>query len=581
MFNILFPLIIFICALIPRIYSSLKTDMTWDEGLYTLAGLMGFRNILNKDFSEKSWNFEFHPPLMMLVTALPLGIYVFITNLIKFNLKNILNKDFITNEIMKNYKGTKGLILTRSPSIIFGSITAVLVYLILFYISNNYIIAVSAGLIFALSPFAIAWSSLAMLESGLTFLYTFLIWNLMLALDTNFMIYWLISGLLLGLIVGTKETGFTAIPFSIILLLSHLLLNFDSINILSFLFNGVVMYLTGVLIFFLSWPFLWKKPVTNLLKALKDTTSMKSEENPSTFHYINCILSSTPIIISLLFIVGLFVILVISPIFVGMSKTLSDYLILLLWTAIPIIIMTMPFVPKRGAHQISFIMAPIAAISGFGYLFISFSIYELLSLSLNFNVYNGFLLTILVLLLSLILFKSKPFYFNYSNYLSKLSIKNQNLIPFGFWGEGLSHAIEYIDIHAPKNSSVLIYAPKSSAIYHSNRLNFKKTNDAMSLFSERKKQGHDVSVDENLYQWKNGDLVFYFPYYDKLPDIKQINPSYIIIYKWITYDQSLTHIDDTNHNFVSEVKKNCKPIYIVNLHGKDLCWIYQYPLIGK
>ena len=78
MFNILFPLIIFICALIPRIYSSLTADMTCDEGLYTLSGLMGFRNILNKDFSEKSWNFEFHPPLMMLITAAPLGIYVFI-----------------------------------------------------------------------------------------------------------------------------------------------------------------------------------------------------------------------------------------------------------------------------------------------------------------------------------------------------------------------------------------------------------------------------------------------------------------------------------------------------------------------
>ena len=90
-------------------------------------------------------------------------------------MKNILNKDFITNEIMKNYKGTKGLVLIRSPSIIFGSITAVLLYFILFYISNNYIIAVSGGLIFALSPFAIAWSSLAMLESGLTFLYTSLI----------------------------------------------------------------------------------------------------------------------------------------------------------------------------------------------------------------------------------------------------------------------------------------------------------------------------------------------------------------------------------------------------------------------
>ena len=190
-------------------------------------------------------------------------------------------------------------------------------------------------------------------------------------------------------------------------------------------------------------------------------------------------------------------------------------------------------------------------------------------------------MAVFVLLFSLILFKSRPFYFNYSNYLSKLSIKNQNLIPFGFWGEGLSHAIEYIDTHAPKNSSVLIYAPKSSAIYHSNRLNFKKTNDTMSLFSERKKQGHDVSVDENLYQWKTGDLVFHFPYYDKLLDIKKINPSYILIYKWITYDQSITHIDDTNHNFVSEVQKNCKPIYIVNLHGKDLCWIYQYPLIEK
>ena len=84
---------------------------------------------------------------------------------------------------------------------------------------------------------------------------------------------------------------------------------------------------------------------------------MKSEENPSTFHYINCILSSTPIIISLLVIVGLFVI---NPVFIGLS---TNYLILLLWTVIPIIIMTMPFVPKRGAHQISFIMAPIAAIS--------------------------------------------------------------------------------------------------------------------------------------------------------------------------------------------------------------------------
>ena len=38
--------------------------MTWDEGLYTLSGLMGFRNILNKDFSEKSWNFA-HNTLKM------------------------------------------------------------------------------------------------------------------------------------------------------------------------------------------------------------------------------------------------------------------------------------------------------------------------------------------------------------------------------------------------------------------------------------------------------------------------------------------------------------------------------------
>jgi len=204
--EILLVVLIFLVAFIPRFLAALRVDMTWDEGLYALSGITSVKNVATRNFTPDAWNSEFHPPIIMYIYGTVYAVYVFIKTLFKRGFR--LNLNLLYQEGYSLFKGRRTLLVLRLPSVILGALSCVLTYLIGLDLFKSGIVAIAAALFLALTPIFIAWSSLAMLESGVTFFYLLTIWTVLRAIEGSSLIYTIFSGIALGLAFGSKETGF-------------------------------------------------------------------------------------------------------------------------------------------------------------------------------------------------------------------------------------------------------------------------------------------------------------------------------------------------------------------------------------
>jgi 4-amino-4-deoxy-L-arabinose transferase-like glycosyltransferase len=575
-FLFLIPFFILLIAFIPRFLATRRVDMTWDEGLYIACGAMSLKNVATRNFSSEAWSFEFHPPVIMYLYGVTYALYVWLSTLVRR--RSIPSIGILYQEGLKLFSGRKTLSVARLTSVMLGSLSCVIVYFMCLDLFKSRLMGVVAALVLALTPSFIAWSSLAMLESGVAFFFLLTIWALTRAVELNSFCYLIISGISLGLTFGSKETGFgvpiVVLPWFVSLafkskasLLSDVALNIGQAFLL--------WIALGFLTFYVIWPWLWKNPITQFLKAIRATSHMTSRKGAGWSFYLTNLFMSTPLAVGFLYTVGL-----IESLFLSLAQ--PYFLLLSAWVIVPLALMSSPLVPKRGGtFEVSFVFVPLSILSSFAIYSFSKLITEntnrFLMLSLN-NWFMFLLLSfILVSLLAIACVKIHPYYVDYYNSFSKM---RRNCL-IGWWGEGMAEAVAYIDQNAPKNSSVWIYGPKATAFYHTSRINLKESIGKESLFYERSKSGIDVQISKDFCVWREGDLKFCFPYYYPIKDgdldvaqLKAENVSYILVYRWATYDPAITAMAPDHHRVVSMLRSSV-PAFTSKIKGEEVCWVYK------
>ena len=548
--------------------------MTWDEGLYVLVGSAGLRNILRRNFASTAWSLEFHPPVMMYVYGIAYGTYVLLVTALRRGLGRI-SLDSLYEDGVRLFSGQRALFAVRIPSMVMGSLAVVLSYFLTLHLFKSEVVAVSAALFLAFSPGFLAWTSLAMLESGLSFLYVGSLYSLILAVEQSSPIIAAISGIMLGLALGTKETGFgiflAVLPWSIVLFITEFLKN-DSSGVWAL---GQILFLWvifGLFTLYGAWPWLWRKPVSQFKRHVQAVSRLPSIPWAGEGFYLARLVESTPIQLSFLYGLG-----VVEAFFLADRQVHT--IILLSWIILPLAFMSLPFVPKRvGAYEITFLLPALSILAAHAVESLGQAV------EARLPIFGGLLMPVmisgLVVLLGLQAMTVHPYYMNYRNIIARSRSIGRRGFPIGWWGEGLDLAMRYVDNMAPSNSTVWIYGPRSTAFYHSTRADSKKSLGDEPLFDLRVKAGFEVATDTHFYTWRTGDLKFYFPYYypgrhDDL-DIERLRwneVTYIVVARWATYDLAL--LDSGNKRIVSKLIRNYKPEHTVKIKDDEVCWIYN------
>jgi len=263
------------------------------------------------------------------------------------------------------------------------------------------------------------------------------------------------------------------------------------------------------------------------------------------------------------------------------------------WVILPMTLMSMPFVPKRGGpYEVTFMLPPLSILAGLATTELLKAMVKTFGGTFGHILMLGFVYPYggdLLILGSVFIFwtlleciRIHPYYIDYYSTFVKLINRAGKRFPVGWWGEGMSEAMVYIDQHAPPNTTVWVYGPKSSALYHSSRVNLRSSLEGETLYYWRAKAGVEVPLDEPSYTWRKGDLKFYFPYYRKgiyndldVSRLRAENVSYIVIYRWCTYDPGITFLDSSHYRIISELRNKYVPVHAVKVKGMEVCWVYK------
>jgi len=539
---------IFAIAFIVRLSVAMRVHMTWDEGVYALLGASYVKNIATRNFSKPAWNLEFHPPIAMYIYGIGYAVYVALTSLIKNSFS--LNVEKLSEEAVKFFRGRRTLLILRLPSMIMGSLCSVLTYLLVVSFTGNSLAAILAALFLALTPHYVIMTTLVTSDVGVSLFSTL---SILLLLVSSGNLYLLIgSAIAMGMTLGSKETGTTlpllVVPFSLLTGFMNLI-------------DLIIWLGIGLFVFYVSWPLLWRNPLKVYLEHARAVTSMISKKSAGLSYYIRQLFFSSPLTLFLLYLVGFFLMV---------SRELNEpfHLMIILWTLVPLVVMSLPKVPKRGG--VSEVLMTIPALS----IMAAVAVEEIAAAT-----FPGLYIPLLVF--GFLLAETLRFYPYYMNFRNALGSEKE--IPVGWFGEGMDRAMEFIDKNAPTNSTIWIYGPKTTAYYYSKRVNTEKSLESEGLFQMRKHAGFDTSgakttTDPYFKQWKKGDLKFFFPYFHRKDYVGfdprlfwKENVSYVVIINWAYVDE----LDSGNLAIVEELRRSQKPVFTASFRGSEVCWVYD------
>lgn len=564
------PVFLFLLAFVPRLLAAKRISMTEDE-VYALFGVFSFKHVAEFNFSSNTWSFLPHPPILMYLYGLSYVIYSFIKSILRYGPK--LSLSLLYREGTRLASGRSALLAMRMPSIILGSLSCVITYVYTLDLFGDGRVAFLSALILAFIPRLIAQTSVAGLDGGITFFYILTFFLLFRAVKFESLMYLVLSGISLGLTFGSKETGFIA-PLVVAPWFASLF--FADNQLVLGVWNILLWFLIGLTVFYLCWPFLWESPVRTLLDRLTITTSAPAGATgfyrgtaalKPDFYLVN-LMVTTPVYLMPLFIIG-----TLKTIFSANVEAL-----LLYWVLIPIVSLSLPVAKYRdNARHLMFIFPAFSILTGLG-------VYEIAKYLTSVFPYLGLLALLpIVAVVGLLVFECSaihPYYLDYYNQLVGGIRGAANKFFVGWWGEGLGEAVDYVDKHAMENSIVWIYGLKTTAIYHSKRINLEKSFKDEPIFSALVKSGVAPSVDRSLIlNLRKGDLTFYFPHYHpgkhdglELGQLVGNEISYIIIYRRFIYPGQ---VDPGNNKFITTMLKQFEPVYTVNAKGVELCWVFD------
>jgi dolichol-phosphate mannosyltransferase len=427
-------LVIFILAMGIRIYTLNQMGRTWDESEYVQQGYKMDELLLKGKFSDSFFYTTYdHPPLAKYLYGITAHFDV---------------QKSSGTETTFNYDFTYSRILSAA----FGSISAVLVALIAWeYVSP--FVGFTSGIIFLTLPFFIGLSQLVTTESLLMMLFTSSIYSFIKLLKKFSYKNIIITGILSGLALETKQSNILIFPiFFLIYLLwyfnygKYLKVKLFKKNIFSLLFIGII----AIIVFVVLWPMpYWHYDV---ISRINQHTWFIKTSPPVVFwgklilspkiYFITLFLITTPLIILILFLIGL--------IKVGKTKNWIHYGFIV-WFLFPFI---QSFYPWRvnGVRYIIEIYAPLSIIAAMGLAFIL----EKLRLEKKAE------FVFIILLTSYMFFavmQTKPYYLDYFNRLvgGAKGVYAKGYFELGWWGQGLREAGYYLQNNAKENSSVALF----------------------------------------------------------------------------------------------------------------------------
>jgi hypothetical protein len=553
-----FLFILFLIALFPRLHMAWRVGMTWDEGLYILCGSLSLRNLLRRDFSEEAWGLEFHSPFIMYLFGLSYGVYSILRSLLRHGRRLGFSKAY--EEALRGFHGRGALLASRLPAVLLGSLSVPLLFLLVLEVTGVQEAALLAALFLALLPVYIAWTSLAMLEGGVTFFILLTLLTLVKGLDGSSLLFVAFSGISLGMAFASREFGYF-VPIIASPWLAYVLRESQHPAAVGGL---LLLWLSlGALTFYLLWPFLWRRPVKQFLRTFRDVREME-EGGGWNFFLVN-FLATAPVPLLLLSGIGTLE----AVLSVGSRPFL---LIFLGWFFIPLLVVSLPPFPKRGGvYELTFLMPSLAALGGLGVVGTA----DLLG--------TGPYWIAVPILLWLLLsdLRTAPYYMDYYNLYGRhlLRTPESSLIPPGWWGEGMDEAMEFLDSSAEPGSKVWVYGPKATALYHSSRADL--VEGGREIFHERAKTGLKISLSEEVSKWKGGDLEVSLPYYQQegmedlsLERLRKLNVDYLVIYRWALYSPTMTRLSSGHRSLIQEVRKTLKPLHTVRIKEWKVCWVY-------
>ncbi len=276
------------------------------------------------------------------------------------------------------------------------------------------------------------------------------------------------SAVSLGVLVDTKLNGLLILP---VMALFYLLYRYklwqsgtkpDVKDIMFILAGASGLLAVAGLTLYTLWPWIWNSP-DNLLTSLGFWGSHGPQE-----YFLDTRQAATPIYYPVYFMVTTPALLLI-PFFIGIhslirSKDLYKYAILF-WCFIPFGYGFSPMV-QDGMRYLLMIYPAVALICAAGLLEVAGWTSKLkIRNSLKKAAFPALVaLTALYLILSLA--TVYPYYLDYYNALSggPANVDQNRLFEFGWWGEGISDSVSYLEHHAAYRSMVYLAAQPVSGV---------------------------------------------------------------------------------------------------------------------
>ncbi len=457
---------IIVLAFAVRLYGLMDTGFTWDEPATINAGISDVTAITHFDFHSGAWSLIYEHP--------PIGKYIYGIAIWLFNSSST------------NYNG---YIIARLMSVIMGVATCLLTYLIGKEYFNKEIGAVSA-LTLALIPVFVAHTQIAALDAPIVFFFTMTMYLFMLALKKNSARYYGAAAVSLGLLIGVKLNGLLILP---ILAIIYLVYRHEYLKVnkpkakrgekgkakkepqapkntalelikayippMAFASFCIIVVLTV----FLLWPWTWFDTVNHLSMTLNHWSYIPTEfflgtdAQPPVYYYIVYFMVTTPLLLLIPLAIGVYA--------TARSRNVFKYAILL-WFIVPFAYSFSSF-KQDGMRYLLMIYPAVAILIGYGLHEIARMISKLEVPIMLKKAALPVLCVATIVYLIICLASVHPYYLDYYNSLSGgyQHIHDDHSLVFGWWGEGIYKAEQYVDSVGNKSTTAFVMTMPQDATY--------------------------------------------------------------------------------------------------------------------
>ncbi len=389
---------------------------TWDEDVNWSAGRNYITNLLNFDFRESSWKWNFeHPPVMKYLAG-------------------------IGAQFVDGYSASRGI-----SALLVSFACALLVPIGTRLYSLR--VGVLAASLAALSPHIIAHSKVVGHEAPTLFFWALLVWLSLRAHDANedpFRLHkrFAVIGLVLGLAVFSRYINGLLAP----LVGAILLLQSPKEERKATVLLGIsIIPMAALLTCFLVWPRMWSEPILHLQESwakLKKPHGLEPylgsmTQSPGASYFFVYLWATAPI--------GL---LIFAKAFLGRLAILRERssVVILLWLAVPFIVTLSP-VRQDGVRYImpALLAMSLAAAASIDAL-------ERLSKHLRFTV----LAPALCLYMAIVCLRIHPFYLDYygEQVGGPRAVAEGKSFEIAWWGEGMNEALDFLNEKAEPGDRV-------------------------------------------------------------------------------------------------------------------------------